>query len=77
MTIVLTASAERHAGQEGLGRRLAMLSLDPAVQVGDVVSLDRDSPAYDFAVLRRRWVVEGGETRLEITLDHPARPVGR
>ncbi|MDR7032150.1 hypothetical protein [Mesorhizobium sp. BE184] len=75
--IVLTASAERHAGKEGLGARLAALLLDPAVQVGDVVSILSDSKRHDFSVLRRRWVIESERTELEMTLDHPARPVGR
>lgn len=74
---MLTASAERHAGKEGLGARLAALPLDPAVQVGDMVSIESGGKRHDFSVLRRRWVAEGQHARLEVTLDHPARPVGR
>lgn len=77
MTIVLTASAERYAGKEGIGARLTALPLDPAIQVGDMVSIETNGRRHDFSVLRRRWVAEGERVTLEVALDHPARPAGR
>jgi hypothetical protein len=46
--------------------------LDASVQAGDRISLG-GGPADDFAVIRRRIVIEDGRATLVLTLDHPAR----
>lgn len=71
--MVLTGSARMYAGKLGLDAAIGALKLTPECQTGDVVSIASGAGSHDFAVLRRRWVVEGAAIRLEITLDHPVR----
>lgn len=75
--IALTAGAQRHAGREGLAAALRALCLPAACAQGDLVTLEAGGLRHDFVVLYRRWICAEGKTRLEITLDHPARPAGR
>ncbi|WP_454011908.1 hypothetical protein [Aquamicrobium terrae] len=76
--IALTASARLHAGrQEGLSAALSALRLPAGCAQGDLVTLETAGARHDFLVLMRRWVASGDGLRLEVTLDHPARPVGR
>ena len=75
--IALTAGAQRHAGRERLAAALRALRLPAACAQGDLVTLEAGGLQHDFVVLYRRWICAGGKTRLEITLDHPARPAGR
>jgi hypothetical protein len=74
VAVALTATAERYAKDRGIGGVLAALDLDPRCAVGDLVCLLADGVEHGFVLLRRRWIVDDAETRLEITLDHPARP---
>nr|WP_245432319.1 hypothetical protein [Mesorhizobium loti] len=49
------------------------LRLPQGCATGDLVSLETGNDArHDFSIIRRRWVVAGTATKLEITLDYPA-----
>jgi hypothetical protein len=74
--IRLTASAQRYAKANGLETALTQPLLGAAVAAGDLVTLETASGRHDFSVAQRRWVVSAGETRLELTLDHPVRRGG-
>jgi len=74
--IRLTASAERYATSNSLRKTVAEAAIGPDAAVGDVVSFTAEGQSHDFAIVRRRWLVEDGTTVLEITLDHPARRGG-
>jgi hypothetical protein len=68
----VTSSAERYASKIGLDlAKIAVLGSDCAE--GDVVSVASDGVRHDFYVLRRRWVIDEGQSQLEVTLDHPVR----
>ncbi|WP_018427366.1 hypothetical protein [Hoeflea sp. 108] len=68
-TISLTASAKTYADRQGLTSLLASAGISGDCQTGDIVSVGD----ADFYILRRRWVLSAGSSRLEITLDHPMR----
>ncbi|NWG25023.1 MAG: hypothetical protein HXY30_11535 [Pseudorhodoplanes sp.] len=70
--IELTDSAGRHAAQIGADVAAAARALESSVQIGDRICLG-GGHADDFAVIRRRIVVEGARAILVVTLDHPAR----
>jgi len=73
-SIVLTASAERHAGKHQLTTMLLSLRLPASCTTGDLVSLETGNAGrHDFSIIQRRWVIAGNAAELEITLDHPAR----
>jgi hypothetical protein len=73
VSIVLTASAERHAGRHQLTTTLLSLRLPVSCATGDLVSLETGNAGrHDFSIIRRRWIVAANTTELEITLDHPA-----
>lgn len=65
--------AERYADRNGLVAALTAADLGPDCAKGDYISVRNESGRHDFVILRRSWVLEGNATRLEITLDHPAR----
>ncbi|GAA4111455.1 hypothetical protein ACFFTN_24560 [Aminobacter aganoensis] len=67
--IVLTASAKTYADRHGQSALLADAGIPAGCQAGDIVSVGD----ADFYILRRRWVLDGDNSRLEITLDHPVR----
>lgn len=71
--MVLTGSARIYAGKFGLERALGTMKLGAECLTGDIVSISSGSDTHDFAVLRRRWLVDGDTGKLEITLDHPVR----
>ena len=73
MDVALTGSARIYAGKAGLDGALSGLKLSTECQTGDVISVFAGSQIHDFSVLRRRWIVDGSENRLEITLDYPVR----
>lgn len=73
--IALTDSAGRYADGHRIRAEVIKLDLGPDCQAGDIVSLEREEMPHDFVVLRRRWVITGKGGRLELTLDHPARPL--
>lgn len=70
---MLTGSARIYAAKAGLDGTLGALKLSAECQTGDVISLSVSGDNHDFAVLRRRWIIEGNKSRLEITLDYPVR----
>ncbi|HEV2506896.1 MAG TPA: hypothetical protein VGV39_27745 [Mesorhizobium sp.] len=73
-SIVLTASAERHAEKHQLTTTLMSLRLPVSCMTEDLISLETgDAGRHDFSIIQRRWVVAGNGAELEITLDHPAR----
>lgn len=73
--IVLTDSAGRYADGHGIRAEVTKLDFDAECLAGDIVSLEREEMPHDFVILRRRWVVSGKGRHLELTLDHPARPL--
>ncbi|MER9597430.1 hypothetical protein [Mesorhizobium sp. M0244] len=44
--------------------------------MGDLVAVVGAGTQHDFAIIRRRWITSETGTRLELTLDHPARSSG-
>lgn len=72
MRFELTDSAGHHAAHIGADVAAAARAIGSGVQIGDRISLGGDH-ADDFAVIRRRIVVEGETATLVVTLDHPAR----
>lgn len=74
--IRLTASAQRYAEANGLETALMQAGLGVAAAAGDLVTLETAGGRHDFSVAQRRWVVSADATRLELTLDHPARRGG-
>lgn len=74
-TIAFTDSARRYVEGHGIRSEVAKLDLDAECLAGDIVSLEREEMPHDFVILRRRWVISGKGRQLEITLDHPARPL--
>ncbi|MER8954139.1 hypothetical protein NKH98_15620 [Mesorhizobium sp. M0833] len=77
MIIVLTAIARHYAGKQDIAETVEALDLDSDCAVGDLVSVVRADTQHDFAVSRRRWIASGTGMALELTLDHPARSIGR
>lgn len=73
IVVVLTATAEHYAAQNGILERVLAIALPAQCQVGDFVSLEIGSVSHEFGLMRRRWVAGDGTPRLEITLDQPAR----
>ncbi|MDH4985406.1 hypothetical protein QEZ47_07600 [Aminobacter anthyllidis] len=71
--VALTGSARIHAGKVGLDGVLNTLKLSPECHTGDVVTVSAGGEVHNFAVLRRRWIVDATSNRLEITLDYPVR----
>jgi hypothetical protein len=74
-SIALTDSAGRYVERHGIRTEVMKLDLDSQCTPGDIISLEREEMPHDFVVLRRRWVMSGKGRELEITLDHPARPL--
>lgn len=73
--IALTDSAGHYADARGIRAEVMKIDLEVDCLRGDFVSLEGTGAPHDFVVLRRRWVVSGEGRRLELTLDHPARPL--
>lgn len=74
-SVALTAAAQAHVAAHGLPVPAGNgLRLTESCLPGDIVTIMHDGRRHDFSVLRRRWIVEEAGTRLEVTLDHPARP---
>lgn len=73
--IALTDSAARYADRHGIRAEVTTLDLDAQCVAGDIISFEREEMPHDFVILRRRWVISGKRRELEITLDHPARPL--
>lgn len=71
---ILTSSARSHAQSRDLLQPLAELRLSEAVTIGDMVCLVHEGVRHNFSVVRRSWVAEKGDLRLEVLLDYPARP---
>jgi len=75
--IALTSGASSHAARQGLSGALQAMRLPARCAAGDLVTLEAGGARHDFVVMRRRWLAGAGAVRLEITLDHPARPSTR
>lgn len=73
IVVVLTATAEHYAAQNGILERVLAIALPAQCQVGDFVSLEVGGVSHEFGIMRRRWVAGEDSPRLEITLDQPAR----
>jgi hypothetical protein len=71
--IALTAGAKHYAGRQAIAEAVEALDLGADCAVGDLVSLTHAGTPHDFAIIRRRWINNEGDVRLELTLDHPAR----
>lgn len=69
----LTASAERHTRKHGIFDKLVGTRFSHRCLTGDLVSLENGGARHDFMIIRRRWIIGDGGTRLELTLDYPAR----
>ncbi|MCV3209904.1 hypothetical protein OHD62_18860 [Mesorhizobium sp. YC-39] len=74
---MLTAVARHYASKQGIAQAVETLDLGCDCAAGDLVSLIQAGARHDFAIIRRRWIVDGVGTRLELTLDHPARSSGQ
>ncbi|MDX8515068.1 hypothetical protein [Mesorhizobium captivum] len=76
MSVALTASAKHYASKQGIAGLVETLDLGSDCAVGDFVSLETTGARHDFAIIRRRWIINArGGTMLELTLDHPARSI--
>ncbi|MBB4649864.1 hypothetical protein GGQ99_001586 [Aminobacter niigataensis] len=73
VSISLTATAKAYVGKAGIDVELEAMRLSADCQIGDVVSISSGGTSHDFAVMRRRWIVDRSRSRLEVTLDHPVR----
>lgn len=77
MKLVLTRSARLEAERAGIATRIDAVTLPDECATGDLVSLKEGTADHDFIVIRRRWIVTEEGATLELTLDHPPRPVSR
>jgi hypothetical protein len=75
-TIVsLTQSAARYVDKYQIRDDLMELDLGTDCLPGDIVSVEIRERPHDFIILRRRWIITDASRLLEMTLDHPARPL--